>query len=87
MGAIPNGLTVEIDQTGNPFITDLLNEPLEVKDGLLKLSEKPGLGVTLNEKTIERYRMTDPLTVPDGLYSDMAFGKSNFTPAAAYSKS
>lgn len=80
----PNGLTVEIDQTGNPFIDELLVEPLRVRDGLLLLSDKPGLGVELNRQVLERYRMSDPLAMPDGFYSDMAFGNDAFAPSPPY---
>jgi L-alanine-DL-glutamate epimerase-like enolase superfamily enzyme len=85
VSAMPNGVTVEIDQTGNPFITDLLDEPLDVRDGQLQLPRRPGLGIRLNQSTIARYRMDDPLKIPDGLYSDMAFGNTaSFAPAEPY---
>jgi D-galactarolactone cycloisomerase len=84
VAARPNGLTVEIDQTGTPFIEDLLIEPLAVRDGQLQLSDQPGLGVQLNRETVERYRMSDPYSIPAGFYSDMVFGKDAFRPAGAY---
>jgi L-alanine-DL-glutamate epimerase-like enolase superfamily enzyme len=80
----PNGLTVEMDQTGNPFIDDLLVEPLRVRDGLLSLGDRPGLGVELNQAVLERYRMSSPLKMPDGFYSDMAFGSGAFAPPPPY---
>jgi L-alanine-DL-glutamate epimerase-like enolase superfamily enzyme len=75
VAAIPNGVTVEIDQTGNPFIEELLETPLKVVDGQLQLSNAPGLGVRLNESVVRRYRLADPLAIPDGAYSDMVFGR------------
>lgn len=36
---------------------DLLEDPLNFKDGYLKLPSKPGLGISLNEKIIERERI------------------------------
>lgn len=84
VAAIPNGITVEIDQTGNPFIEDLLATPLNIRDGLLHLGDAPGLGIELDEKVVERLRMADPLQVPDGRYSDMVFGAPYYTPAAPY---
>jgi D-galactarolactone cycloisomerase len=84
VAAHPNGLTVEMDQTGNPFIDKLLVEPLRVRDGMLALSDKPGLGIELNRAVIERYRMADPLTMPDGFYSDMAFGPTAFVSPPPY---
>ena len=84
ISAVENGLTVEVDQTGNPLISDLLAEPLQVTDGQLQLSDAPGLGMELNQETVERYRLSDPFNIPDGVYSDMVFGKAHFHPAGAY---
>jgi L-alanine-DL-glutamate epimerase-like enolase superfamily enzyme len=84
VAARPNGLTVEMDQTGNPFIDDLLVEPLRVRDGLLSLSDRPGLGIALDPAVLARYRMKDPATMPDGFYSDMAFGADAFAPSPPY---
>ena len=76
VASIDHGLTVEMDQTGNPFVEQLLVEPPEVRDGQLTLSSAPGLGIELNQSTIDRYRLADPLEIPDGLYSDMVFGRN-----------
>jgi len=84
VSAASNGITVEVDQTGNPFIEELLVEPLRVRDGELQLSRAPGLGIELNRSVIERHRLKDPLAIPDGLYSDMAFGRGTFKPAVPY---
>lgn len=35
----------------------LVEDPLEVKDGHVKVPEKPGLGVTLDEEALEKYRV------------------------------
>ncbi|MEM7031112.1 MAG: mandelate racemase/muconate lactonizing enzyme family protein [Chloroflexota bacterium] len=87
VSAMPNGITVEIDQMNNPYVRDLLEEPLHVTDGHIRLSNRPGLGITLNDAMVERHRMNDPLTVPDGVYSDMFFGQDNFPRALPYSES
>ena len=92
VSALPNGLTVEVDQTGNPFIDTLLVEPLRVIDGTLTLGdapglEAPGLGIELNDSVVDRFRMDDPLTIPEGNYSDMVFGKQHLTPASPYEES
>ncbi len=76
VASLPHGITVEVDQTGNPFIEELLVEPLVVRDGQLSLSKAPGLGIELNPVTLQRYRLNDPLHLPDGSYSDMIFGKA-----------
>lgn len=35
---------------------ELLKEPLVIKDGLMEISEKPGLGIEIDEKKLQRYR-------------------------------
>jgi L-alanine-DL-glutamate epimerase-like enolase superfamily enzyme len=84
VSALPNGLTVEVDQTGNPFIDELLAEPLRVREGLLRLGHAPGLGIQLDARAVERYRMKDPLALEDGFYSDMVFGKEHLYTAPEY---
>ena len=80
----PNGITVEVDQTGNPLVEQLLNEPLDITDGQLALSEAPGLGVSLNQAVIESHRLSDPFNLANGSYSDMVFGPDFFRPAGPY---
>lgn len=75
VAANSNGLTVEVDQTGNPFIDELLIEPLSIKEGELALSRAPGLGIELNQAVVDRYRLRDPMAIPDGCFSDMVFGR------------
>ena len=87
VGAMPNGLTVEIDRMNNPFVDELLEQPLDVVDGEIALGDQPGLGVKLNENVIGRCRLADPLHIPDGVYSDMMFGKANLPRALPYLES
>ena len=84
VAATPHALTVEVDQTGNPFVEELLTEPLQIREGRLQLSRRPGLGIELNQAVVDRLRMADPLHVPDGWYSDMVFGQQDNTPAGPY---
>ena len=84
ISSVPNGITVEVDRTGNPFIEDLLLQPLQITDGQLQLSDAPGLGIELNFEAVDRLRMSDPLTIPDGVYSDMMFGKQHFPESLPY---
>lgn len=74
IAALPNGITVEVDQTGNPFIDGLLAEPIRIQDGLLHLPDAPGLGIELDAATVERLALQPDQTTPDGNYSDMVFG-------------
>ena len=75
VAAMPNGVTVEVDQTGNPFIERLLGAPLQIRDGHLTLSDAPGLGVAPDPAVVAE--LTLPAgTLPEGSYSDMAFGRA-----------
>ena len=84
VAAMPNGLTVEVDQTGNPFIEEILTEPLQIIDGLLHLPKAPGLGIELNEAALQRLTLPPGCTIPDGNYSDLIFGREYFTTAPPY---
>ena len=75
IAALPNGLSVEVDRTGNPFIDELLVEPHKVMDGLVRLPEAPGLGIDLNESVVRRLTLPADQPVPNGAYSDMSFGR------------
>lgn len=86
VASTPIGMTVEVDQTGNPFVTGLLTEPLHIAEGRLRLPAQPGLGISLNEGTIARYRLASG-PVPAGNYSDMAFGADHADPVPPYSAS
>ena len=77
IAALPNGITVEVDQTGNPFIDDLLVEPLVVREGLLTLPKGPGLGIELNPATLARLTMPPTETVAEGNYSDLVFSAAH----------
>jgi L-alanine-DL-glutamate epimerase-like enolase superfamily enzyme len=74
VAALPNGLTVEVDQTGNAFVDELLAEPLDIRDGRLRLGSRPGLGIELDEQAVERLAGEYGELMADGNYSDLIFG-------------
>ncbi len=84
IASLPTAITVEVDQTGNPFIEDLLTEPLKVIDGEIAMPQKPGLGIELNQETVERYALPAGTQTPEGNYSDMVFGRQHYSPAGPY---
>ncbi|MFZ9397963.1 MAG: mandelate racemase/muconate lactonizing enzyme family protein [Ilumatobacteraceae bacterium] len=75
VAASPNGITVEIDQTGNRFIEELLGGPLSVVDGFIDLGRRPGLGIELDEAAVDDMRLVDPSAIPDGNYCDVVYGR------------
>jgi L-alanine-DL-glutamate epimerase-like enolase superfamily enzyme len=84
VAALPNGMTVEVDQTGNPFIEDLLSEPLCIEDGMLRIPDKPGLGIELDQETLDSLAWPRGMPLPDGNYSDMVFGAASLFPQVPY---
>jgi L-alanine-DL-glutamate epimerase-like enolase superfamily enzyme len=58
IASIPNGGLLEFDQNPNPLRSELLERPIEItREGTVSLPDRPGLGVTLNQETIERYQL------------------------------
>ena len=55
MASVPNTHLLEIDTSDNSIYQELLIEPLEIKDSLVKVPQFPGLGVKLDKKTLEKY--------------------------------
>jgi D-galactarolactone cycloisomerase len=86
IASLPNGITVEVDRTSNPFIDELLIEPITVVDGLLTIPSGPGLGIELNEQILERFRTQDSVPVADGNYSDLVFGQPHLRAAPPYAE-
>ena len=73
VAATPHALTVEVDQTGNPFIEALLVGGLRVTEGQVELPQGPGLGIELNQDTVRKYTVPREQATPPGNYSDMVF--------------
>jgi D-galactarolactone cycloisomerase len=55
----PNAETpmLEYDMIENPMRTDLLAEPLDVRDGFVQVPRGPGLGITVDEDALRRYQV------------------------------
>ena len=84
IASLANGITVEVDRTGNPFIDDLLVEPLVVREGEMAVPDRPGLGIELNEEVVEAYSIAPGEPIPDGSYSDMVFGAQHYVAVPPY---
>jgi len=56
--AIPNALMLEFDQNPNGLRDELLKEPIRADaDGMIRLPERPGLGIELDPSAVDRYRV------------------------------
>ncbi|MDQ6709886.1 MAG: mandelate racemase/muconate lactonizing enzyme family protein [Candidatus Dormibacteraeota bacterium] len=87
VASIPHGVTVEVDQTGNPSIDDLLSEPLRIEDGILQLPDRPGLGIELYQATVDRLAVPKDQLMLDGNYSDLTFGRQYYHAEPPYQTS
>ena len=59
-GTIPVTATAEVQRTevaGHKYLDDIITVPYEFKDGCLIVPDGPGLGIELDEKKIEKYRI------------------------------
>lgn len=83
IAALSNGLTVEIDQTGNELVNQLLVEPLRIREGEVSVPRKPGLGVEIDPDALARFTLRNG-PIPDGNYSDIVFGSQHYVQATAY---
>lgn len=52
---VPNFYILEIDVDDAPWRNDILSHPLEIEQGFLKLSERPGLGADLIEAELLKH--------------------------------
>lgn len=58
LASLSNGLILEVDQTPNALRDELVFEPMAIdSEGMVTVSDRPGLGVDLNEDAIARYRV------------------------------
>ncbi|KQV70397.1 mandelate racemase/muconate lactonizing enzyme family protein [Rhizobium sp. Root1220] len=53
--ASPASFVVEYSLGANPMIHDLVEETVSVKEGMIEIPEKPGLGFTINERILEAH--------------------------------
>ena len=57
--AIPNFLILEYIPDDKPPRSELLKEPMKLENGYITVSDKPGLGVELNEEAFSKYPYRD----------------------------
>lgn len=54
---VPEPVLFEFDRSENPLRHELLETPLDPRGGSLDVPQEPGLGVTVDERAVERYRI------------------------------
>ncbi|GGD85648.1 mandelate racemase/muconate lactonizing enzyme family protein [Paenibacillus nasutitermitis] len=55
--SIPNGFMIEHTVSTSPLARDLVAEPIVFKDGYVSVPNLPGLGVTVDEALVEKFRV------------------------------
>src|SRR3954469_4509383 len=55
--ASPAGFILEYSLGANPLLQELALEGFPVADGLVEIPDRPGLGITIDEKFVEKYRV------------------------------
>jgi galactonate dehydratase len=66
--AIPNFFRCEFMLNDVPWRDEVITEPLDVRDGFLHLSDRPGLGVDLNEDELEKHPGVRGMDEREGFY-------------------
>jgi D-galactarolactone cycloisomerase len=56
MAAVPQTQLLEFDTSGTSIYEEMFVEPLECKDGRVRVPTAPGLGVALTDEIIAKYR-------------------------------
>jgi len=54
---MPEQSLMEYDRTPNPLREELVEEKFEMEGTRMKIPSRPGLGITLNRKALEKYRV------------------------------
>jgi len=57
LAAVPHGEVFEYCMAESPLRHDLTHERFEVVDGYVQVPDAPGLGVTIDEETVQQYRV------------------------------
>lgn len=58
LAAVPNGEMFEYCMSESPLRHNLTKESFDVVDGYITVPEAPGLGITIDETTFEKYRIS-----------------------------
>lgn len=57
LAMVPKEPMIELDQSSHPFRLDLINEGVSINDGVIKISDLPGIGVEVNRSIIEKFKI------------------------------
>ncbi len=55
--ASPAGFILEYSLGANPLLQELAQEGFPLQDGTVEIPDRPGLGLTINQDFVDRYRV------------------------------
>jgi L-alanine-DL-glutamate epimerase-like enolase superfamily enzyme len=58
--ASASSFIIEYSLGANPMLHDLIEETIDLKDGMIAIPDGPGLGITVSESFLEAHALTDP---------------------------
>ena len=53
----PEESLIEFDRSPSVLRDELVNEPLQMKGSRIVIPQRPGLGVTLNQQVLQRFKV------------------------------
>jgi L-alanine-DL-glutamate epimerase-like enolase superfamily enzyme len=60
LAASSNGVLLELKPDPSPLQAELVDTPIEQRDGWVEVSDRPGLGIEIDEGVLSRYRIGRP---------------------------
>ena len=55
---LPRSLFLEYNVSSSPMLREIIDNPVQMdENGMMDVPQGPGLGITVNEKSIEKYRV------------------------------
>ena len=55
---LPRSLFLEYNVSSSPMLREIIDNPVQMdENGMMDVPQGPGLGITVNEKAIEKYRV------------------------------
>ena len=55
---LPRSLFLEYNVSSSPMLRNIIENPIELQqDGTMRVPQGPGLGITINEKAVEKYKV------------------------------
>jgi L-rhamnonate dehydratase len=57
VASMPSATLLEFRRTKSPLMADLIKHPFEAENGILRIPDRPGLGIEIRDETVEECRV------------------------------